>query len=83
MVTVDKVRFAVVERRNVYQPKGKEWALNVIAHDRIVTLKTWQTKPAESTVADVKHLFFRSCQIYHSWLHVPGFNLTEETSKDG
>ena len=61
---------------NVHRKYGKEWALNtqLVGHEAW-TLKTWESKPAEKTIADTKETIMRSFEFYHRHLQIPHFEM--------
>ena len=71
-----QIRFWLVERTNVHRKSGKEWALNAqfVGHG-VWTLKTWESKPAEKTIADTKETILRAFEVYHRHLQIPDFEM--------
>jgi len=71
-----QIIFSLYERNNVYRKSGKEWALNaqLIGH-YTWTMKTWESKPAEKTVADTIKTILRAFEYYHKHLQIPPFEM--------
>jgi hypothetical protein len=71
-----QIHFRLFERPNAHRKSGKEWALNAqfVGHEAW-TLKTWESKPAEKTVADTKETILRAFEFYHSHLQIPHFEM--------
>ena len=71
-----QIHFRLYERPNVHRKYGKEWALNaqLVGHEAW-TLKTWESKPAEKTIADTKETIMRSFEFYHRHLQIPHFEM--------
>jgi len=71
-----QIHFQLFERHNVHRKSRKEWALNAqFAGHGAWTLKTWESKPAEKTVADTKETILRAFEFYHSHLQIPHFEM--------
>lgn len=79
MIIDNNIMFNLHKRKNVHSKNGDEWALNV--HFGIAgmgwNITTWNKKPTDDEVSDMKEIFIRSCEIYHKHLFIPNFGLKE------
>ena len=74
--------FGLNERRNVFTPKGYEWALsmqivdsNNVVHGNAWTIETWDKKPSDAELDRVKQIAIRSMEFYHAQIKLPHFSL--------
>jgi len=71
-----EVKFNLYERRNCHRKSKKEWALGVsIDNNDLWTISSWEKKPKDKFVKEIKEIFIRSCEIYHKSFRFPIFEL--------
>lgn len=75
-MTPQKTIFTVIERRNVHEKLGKEWALNVLLDEGFGwTLCTWDKEPALEQEHNAIELAKRCFEFYHRHLTIPSFDM--------
>ena len=70
------IEFTVEKRRNTFQKKGYEFAVNCRLDDgNWYTLQTYPECPTDNKVKEIRELVIWSMNIYHRHIQFPSFKL--------
>lgn len=73
-----KIKFDVVERRNVYVKGGKEFAFRAKLNGHTYwTLTTWAKRPTTEAIKQAEELVLRSFLFYHEHTAIPPFDIEQ------
>ena len=82
-MTARKLRFTLVERKNMFAPRGREFALVTgLDHHTPWTLTTWEKRPTLKVLKQAQEIVIRSFEFYHGHSQAPEYNIqVEETAE--
>ena len=71
-----QIGFTLLERKNRYRESGKEYAFNVsFVGQGWWTFTTWEKKPSDVIVEEMKDVVLRSFEFYHRHLAMPDYDI--------
>ena len=72
----NQVHFRLYERPNSFRESGKDWVLSAqfVGHSSWV-IRSWENKPSDEAIEDVKTIAMRCFEFYHRHLHIPSFDM--------